>query len=80
MLTHFTVEAIIKDRLRELHKELMIRQALREAYGDQGNWVPFFRRQACRLRSILAGFWLPREISFMHLELPPRHDPCPNAG
>jgi hypothetical protein len=76
MLTYYAIEVIVKDRLREHRKELMIRAALREAYGDQSKRVSFYRRQWCRLRRFLAGFWLPREISFMRLELPPSLDLC----
>ena len=76
MLTHYAVEVIIKDRLREHSKELMIRWALREAYGNQSKRVSFIRRVWCRLKSTLAGLWLPKEVSFMYLELPPRHDRC----
>jgi hypothetical protein len=71
MLTYYAMEVIIKDRLREHRKA-----ALREAYGDQSKRVSFYQRQWCRLRRFLAGFWLPREISFMRLELPPSLDLC----
>jgi hypothetical protein len=53
MLTQYAIEVIVKDRVREINKEIMIRQALREAFDDRRKPSPLLQRLRCRLTGLL---------------------------
>ena len=80
MLTYYAMEVIVKDRLREHHKELMTRTALREAFGDQAIQFSLFRSLRCRLSGILAKIWSWDFLLIEPIGLSRKLDPCLTMG
>jgi hypothetical protein len=76
MLTHYALEVMVKERLREYEKEIMTRQALRAAFGDRRRTFSLFRKLWCALSGFLAGARRRKLMEFDAIELPAQVSPC----